>query len=68
MTGSQTTNPIELANAIEAPERPEHQDVSATPNVPGLIQPTLSATKQAEQMSMTLNPMETRRNKELKTK
>jgi len=37
--------------------------VSATPNVPGLIQPTQRSMKQAEKGLMAVSVMETRRNK-----
>jgi len=54
---------IELDNEIKALESPEHRVVSATPNVPGLIQPTRMSLKQAQKALMTVTAMETRRNK-----
>jgi len=39
---------IEHNNWIEDPECPEQQDVSAAPNVPGLVRPTHKSTRQAE--------------------
>ena len=49
-------------NCIKASESPEHWVVSAAPNVPGLIRPTLRSTKMVEQGLMTVSAMETRRN------
>jgi len=54
---------IEHNNCIEDPECPEQQDVSAAPNVPGLVRPTRKSTRQAEKVLMTVNAAETRRNK-----
>jgi len=54
---------IEPANAIKARESPEHWVVSATPNVPALIQPTRRSRKQAEQGLMTIIVMAKKRNK-----
>jgi len=50
-------------NGIEDPECPEQQDVSAAPNVPGLVQPTRKSKIQAEKVLVTVNAVETRRNK-----
>jgi hypothetical protein len=50
-------------NGIEDPECPALQDVSAAPNVPGLVRPTRKSKRQAEQVLMTVNAVETRRNK-----
>jgi len=52
---------IEQDNGIEDPESPEQPDVSARQNVPRLIRPTQRAVKIAEQMLMTVNAMETKR-------
>jgi len=54
---------IEHNNCIEDPERPEPQDVSAMPNVPGLVRPTRMSKRQAEKVLVTVNAVETRRNK-----
>jgi hypothetical protein len=39
------------------------QDLSAAPNVPGLVRPTQKSKRQAEQLMVTVNAVETRRNK-----
>jgi len=54
---------IEQNDGIEDPECPEQQDVSAAPNVPGLVWPTRKSKRQAEKMLVTVNAAETRRNK-----
>jgi hypothetical protein len=54
---------IEQNNCIEDPEFPEQQDVSAAPNVPGLVQPTPKSMRQAENILMTVNAAKTGRNK-----
>jgi hypothetical protein len=54
---------IEHNNGIEDPECPEQQDVSATPNVPGLVRPTRKSKRQAEKALVTVNAVEMRRNK-----
>jgi hypothetical protein len=58
----------EQANGIEDLECPLQGDVSPTPNVPGLIRPTRKAKRRAEMMFVTINPIETRRNKRVKIK
>jgi hypothetical protein len=50
-------------NGIEDPECPEQQHVSAAPNVPGLVRPTRKSKRQAEQVLVTVNGVETWRNK-----
>jgi len=55
-------------NCIEDPEYPELQDVSAAPNMPGLVWPTRKSKSQAEKVLVTVNVAETRRNKEGKKK
>jgi hypothetical protein len=55
-------------SGIEDPECPEQQDVSATPNVAGLVQPTQKSKRQADKVIMTVNAVETRRNKGGKNK
>jgi hypothetical protein len=54
---------IEHNNCIEDPECPEQQDVCAAPNVPGLVRPTRKSKRQAEKVLVTVNAVETRRNK-----
>jgi len=53
---------IEEDNSIEDPECPEQWGVSDVPNVPGLIQPTRKSRRRVEQVMMTVNAIETRRN------
>jgi hypothetical protein len=53
---------IELNNCSEDPECREQQDVSAAPNVPGLVRPTRKSKRLAETVLMTVNAIETRRN------
>jgi hypothetical protein len=50
-------------NGTEDLECSEQQDVSAAPNVPGLVRPTRKSKRQAEKLLMTVNAVETRRNK-----
>jgi hypothetical protein len=57
---------IELDNRSDD-STPEQRNVSATPNVPGLIQPIRRTKKKVEKPLMTVNKMETRRNKGIKT-
>jgi len=59
---------IEQNNGIEDLECPEQQDVSAAPNVPGLVRPTRKSKRQAEKVLVTVNAVETWRNKEGKKK
>jgi len=54
---------IEPNTGIENPECPEQQDVSAAPNVPGLVRPTRKSKTQAEKVLVMVNAVETRRNK-----
>jgi len=56
----------EQANGIEKPEYPEQRDVSAKPTVAGLNRPTWKAQRQVEKVLVTVNAMETRRNKGIK--
>ena len=55
-------------NGIEFRECPELRDVIATPNVSGLKRPTRNSQRQAERMLLTVNAIETRRNKGVKNK
>jgi len=59
---------IEHNNCIEDQECPEQLDVSAAPNVPGLVRPTRKSKRQAEMVVMMVNSAETRRNKRGKKK
>jgi hypothetical protein len=54
---------LEQDNVIEDPETPAQRDVSAVPNVPGLIRPSRRSKKKAEMLIMTVSAMEMRRNK-----
>jgi hypothetical protein len=53
----------ERNNCLEDPKFPERQDLSATPNVPGLVRQTLKAKRGVEKVFMTVNAAETWRNK-----
>jgi hypothetical protein len=52
---------VEHNNSIEDPECSEQQDLSATPNLPGLVLPTCQSKRQAETLLVTVNAVETRR-------
>jgi hypothetical protein len=54
---------IEHNNVNEDSECSELQDVSPAPNVPGLVRPTRKSKRQAEKVLLTVNAVETRRNK-----
>jgi len=54
---------IEHNNSIADPACPEQQDVSAAPNVPSLVRKTWKSKTQANQMLVTVNAVETQRNK-----
>ena len=58
---------IEQDNSIEDQECPEQRDVSAAPNVQGLIRPTQKSKRQVEKVLMKVNAIETRRNKGMET-
>ena len=64
--GADVEPDIEQASSIEDLDCPEQQDVSAVPNVPGLIRPTLKSKGQAQKVLMTVNAIERRRNKGVK--
>jgi hypothetical protein len=55
-------------NSSKDPESPERQDVSAAPNVHRLIRPIQKSKRQAEQVLVTVNEMETSRNNGVKKK
>jgi len=59
---------IAQENRIEYLEWPEQHDVSAAPNVPGLIRPTWKSHGQVEKLLMTVNAIETRRNEDVHQK
>ena len=59
---------IEQNIGIKDSECPEQQDVSAAPNVPRLVWLTRKSKRQAEQVLVTVNAVETRRNKRGKKK
>jgi len=59
---------MELDNGSEISETPEQRNVSAAPNVSGLIRPIRRTKKKVEKAMMTVNIMETRRNKGIKKK
>jgi hypothetical protein len=59
---------MELDNGSEESETPELRNVSAAPNVPGLIRPILPSEKKGEKALLTVNMMETRRNQGIKKK
>jgi len=50
-------------NGIEDSECPEQRDVSAAPNVPGLVWPTWKSKRQAENVLVMVNAVETQRTK-----
>jgi hypothetical protein len=54
---------MEHNNYIKDPECPDQHDVTAAPNVPGLVWPTGKSTRQAEQVLVTVNAAEMRKNK-----
>jgi len=57
---------MEPNNGIQDPEYPELQDVSAAPNVYGLVRPTWKSKRHAEKVLVMVNAVEIRRNKEVK--
>jgi len=59
---------MELDNGSEVSETLEERNVSAAPNVPGLIRPIRQSKKKVEQALVKVNIMETRRNKGIKKK
>jgi hypothetical protein len=59
---------MELDNCSEVSETLEVRNVSAAPNVPGLIRPIRQSKKKIEKALLTVNIMETRRNKGIKKK
>jgi len=54
---------IEHNNGVENLEHPQQQDVSDAPNVPVLVWPTQKSKREAEKVLVTVNAVETRRNK-----
>jgi hypothetical protein len=60
---------MELDNGSEDSDSLEQRSVSATPNVSGMIRPiVLQSKKKIEKVLMTVNIIETRRNKGIKKK
>jgi hypothetical protein len=59
---------MELDNGSEVSQTLEVRNVSAAPNVPGLIRPIQQSMKKVEKPLVTVNIMETQRNKENKKK
>jgi len=59
---------MDLDNGSEESETAELWNVSAAPNVPGWIRPILLSKKKVEKVLLTVNIMETRRNKRIKNK
>jgi len=57
---------IEQDKSIEDPECPEQRDESVAPNVPRLIWPIRKSRRQPEKVLMTVNAIETTRNKGVK--
>jgi len=55
-------------NSIEDAESQEQRDLSAAPNVPRVIRPTRMSKRQAEEVLVTVNAIETRRNNGVKKK
>jgi hypothetical protein len=53
---------------IVDPECTEQQDMSTTPNVPGLVRPIRKSKRHAEKVLVTVNVVEMRRNKRGKEK
>jgi len=59
---------IERDNGIDDREGAEQRDVSASPNIPGLCQPTQKSKGLAETVLLTVKAKEMRRNTGIKTK
>jgi hypothetical protein len=59
---------MELDNSSEVSKTLEVQNVSAAPNVPGLIRPIPQSKKKVEKALVTVNTMETRRSKGIKNR
>jgi len=59
---------MELDNSSEVTETLEVRNVRVAPNVPGLIRPIRQSKKKVDQVLMTVNIIETRRNKGIKKK
>ena len=53
-------------NGINDPEIPEKRDVNAAPNVPRLIRPQRTSKRQSEIVLVTVNTLETSRNRGIK--
>jgi len=57
---------IEQGNGIDEPGCTYQRDMSAPPYVPRFIWPTWKSNRQAERVFVTVNAIETRRNKGVK--
>jgi hypothetical protein len=64
--GTDVVADIEQHNRIEYPEFPEMREMSTTPNVPRLIRPSQKSQRQAVNVLITSNAIETRKNKGVK--
>jgi len=53
-------------NSIEDPECPEHWDVSARPNVPGLIRTKWKSKRNTKKLLVIVKAIKTRRDKGIK--
>jgi hypothetical protein len=62
-----TESDMELDNGSEDAETTEQRNVSAAPKVLGLMQAIPRSKQKAEKVLMTVNVLETRRNKWIKT-
>jgi len=52
---------VEQANGLDDPQSPETRNVSGATNVAQLIRPTPRSNRNAQNLFMTVNTMETRR-------
>jgi hypothetical protein len=59
---------MEQDSSMKDSESPEQRNESVAPNISVLIQPTWKSKRQAEKVLVTVNAMETRRNKGMKKK
>jgi hypothetical protein len=66
--GADNESHIVVSSGIKALETPEHNAVSAAPNVPRLIRPICNSIKHAETQFVMFSTLETRRNNGHKNK
>ena len=64
--GADVESDIQEDDRIKHPDSPEQRDMSVAPNDPRLIRPTWKSKRQAKKVIMTVNAIETRRNKGVK--